>query len=154
MSSPLLGMGLHEPSPPPSPFLPRATMTSTAPIRVIVADDSPEVRQHLVAMTSEIDEVQIVDETEDVEQTIEAVRTLDPEAVVLDIQLRDGSGIQALKHIKKESPNVRVIMLTNHSNSFYRSTCMDAGADFFFDKSTEFEKVNDVLAELPSSDEQ
>lgn len=127
-------------------------MNPSPAVRVVVADDAPQVRRHLVAMTSELDDVQVVDETADVERTIEAVRALEPEAVVLDIQLRDGSGIQALKHIKEEYPDVRVIMLTNHSNSFYRSTCLDAGADFFFDKSTEFEKVNDVLADLPSGD--
>ncbi len=117
-------------------------------VRVVVADDSVVVREHLVAMLSELEQVQVVGEAEDVQRTLESVRMLQPEVVVLDIQMPGGNGITALKHIKRDFPRIRVIMLTNHSNPFYRDTCLRAGADFFLDKSIEFEKVAEVLLQL------
>lgn len=117
-------------------------------MKVIIADDSKAVRRHLVAMLSALDWVQVVGEAADVPHTLDSVRTLQPEAVVLDIQMPGGSGIDALRYIKREFPEIQVIMLTNHCDDFYRKKCMNEGADFFLDKSIEFEKVGEVLHTL------
>lgn len=123
-------------------------MIMAAKYKILVADDSILVRQHLVAMLSEIEQVQCVAEADDIDTTLESVRTLHPDLVVLDIQMPGGNGIHALKDIKREYPETRVIMLTNHTNSFYRDTCLRAGADSFLDKSIEFEQVPKVLLQL------
>lgn len=123
-------------------------MIMTAKYKVLVADDSTLVRQHLVAMLSEIEQVKLVAEADDIDATLESVRTLHPDLVVLDIQMPGGNGINALKDIKRDYPETRVIMLTNHTNSFYRDTCMRAGADSFLDKSIEFEQVPKILLQL------
>jgi len=62
-----------------------------------------------------------------------------------------GSGIDVLEQIKKESGDIVVIMLTNHPLAPLRKRCMELGADYFFDKSTEFDKVSDVLKQLSAS---
>jgi len=114
----------------------------------MVSDDSEVVRRHLVAMLSELPFVDVVGEARNVAATLETVQRVQPDVVILDIHMPDGSGLQALKHIKRELPETKVIMLTNHANAFYRRACMNAGASFFFDKSTEFERVGDVLSEM------
>ncbi|MGH7455074.1 MAG: response regulator, partial [bacterium] len=76
---------------------------------------------------------------------IAAYHQLQPEVAILDIQMPDGSGIDVLAHIKKESPQTTVIMLTNYPLPPFRKCCLEAGADYFFDKSTELEKVIEVL---------
>lgn len=123
-------------------------MGAKSHLRIIVADDSVAVRQHLVALLAAMEHVQVVGEAGDVGRTLESVRVLQPEVVLLDIQMPGGNGITALRHIKREFPQTRVIMLTNHSNPFYRDVCLQAGADFFLDKSTEFERVGEVLGQL------
>ena len=55
------------------------------------------------------------------------------------------NGIDVLKSIKKTDPETIILILTNFPYPQYRDTCMKAGADYFFDKSNEFEKVVDVL---------
>jgi DNA-binding NarL/FixJ family response regulator len=60
----------------------------------------------------------------------------------------DGSGIDALKYIKRSAPQTEVIMLTNHANPFYQRACIRAGARYFFDKSTEFKRVSEVLNQM------
>jgi len=68
--------------------------------------------------------------------------------VILDIRMPGGSGIDVLEDIKKINAAPIVIILTNYPYPQYRKKCMAAGADYFFDKSSEFEKVTEVLKKL------
>lgn len=117
-------------------------------LSVVVADDSVLVRRHLVALLRTLDRVRVAGEASDAATLLGLVDTLRPDVVVLDISMPGGNGIQALQHIKAAHPATLVIMLTNHSNEFYRKKCIKAGASFFFDKSSEFEKVSEVLESL------
>jgi DNA-binding NarL/FixJ family response regulator len=71
-----------------------------------------------------------------------------PDIVLLDINLPDINGIELLRYIKKKDPSIIVIMVTNQSGEFYRSRCKELGADFFVDKSTEFERLPEILSSL------
>jgi DNA-binding NarL/FixJ family response regulator len=122
-------------------------------MKVFIADDSPLVRERLINLLSDLREIEIVGEAENTLEAIDAIRRLQPEAVILDIQMAGGSGIDVLRHIKRDEPAPTVIMLTNYSDSQYRKRCTEARADFFLDKSTEFEKVMDVLRGLIGSPE-
>lgn len=118
-------------------------------MRVFIIDDSAMVRERLIAMLSEVEGIQIVGQAEDAFDAIDQVRTIAPDVVILDIQMPGSvSGIYALDKIRCEKPAPTVIMLTNYSYPQYRKRCADAGAAFFFDKSTEFEKVPEVLKAL------
>jgi len=66
----------------------------------------------------------------------------------LDLQMPGGRGMDVLKTIKREQPSSTVIVLTNHGYPQYSKKCLQNGARFFFDKSTEFQKVAVVLSEL------
>lgn len=120
----------------------------TGRVRVVVADDSDVIRGHLVDLLSPLPQVEAIHETDGVERTLAAVHAIRPEVVVLDIQMPDGSGLHALQHIKRHYPDTLVIMLTNHATPFYRQSCLNAGAAFFFDKSTQFEEVARVIGDL------
>jgi len=68
--------------------------------------------------------------------------------VLLVLQMPGGRGMDLLKTIKREQPGSTVIVLTNHGYPQYSKKCLENGARFFFDKSTEFQKVAAVLSEL------
>ena len=68
--------------------------------------------------------------------------------MILDIRMPGGSGIDVLREIKKGNQPPLVMVLTNYPYPQYHRKYIDAGADFFFDKSTEFEKVTEVLKQL------
>lgn len=99
-------------------------------------------------MVSALKNVEVIGQAEDGLQAIDSIRELKPDAVILDIQMPNGSGIEVLQKIKIREPAPLIIMLTNYAYPQYRKRCMDAGADFFFDKSTQFDKVMKVLAAL------
>lgn len=92
--------------------------------------------------------IQLIGEAHDAREATEAIRRLKPDVVILDIHMPGGNGIDVLRSIKQEAPATLVLMLTNFAYPEYRKRCMDAGADFFFDKSTEFDKVPEVLQGL------
>lgn len=119
------------------------TMSSRSPpnIKVFVADDSRIVRERLVTMLDELIGVEIVGQAETVSDTIDAIQKVSPDVVILDIHMPDGSGIDVLQSIKQADPAPIVIVLTNYPYPVYRQKCLEAGADVFLDKSTEFDQI-------------
>ena len=114
-------------------------------IRVFLVDDSGIVRDRLVTMLSDLKGIEIVGQAEDAREASDSIRKLKPDAVILDIRLSGGSGIDVLRVIKKEQPTLTAIMLTFYPYPQYRKSCLRAGANYFFDKSTGFEKIPEVL---------
>ena len=117
-------------------------------MKVLIVDDSELMRKRLAEMISQVEGVEIVGKAERSQEAIEAIQKLKPNVVILDIKMPGGSGIGVLEHIKKNNTNTKVIMFTNYPYPQYRKKCMDLGADYFFDKSTEFEEVVEVLRGL------
>jgi DNA-binding NarL/FixJ family response regulator len=110
-------------------------------IRVFIADDSLIVREHLVTMLDELTGLEIVGQAENVAEAINGILERQPDVVLLDIRLTGGSGIDVLQTILRDEPVPVVIILTNYPYSAYRQKYLQAGADFFLDKSTEFDQI-------------
>ena len=68
-----------------------------------------------------------------------------PAWVVLDYQLRGGTGVEVLRAVHPIAPDIAFMVLTNHPTPQYRRLCLEAGARCFLDKSTEFNKIKDVI---------
>jgi DNA-binding NarL/FixJ family response regulator len=117
-------------------------------MRVLVTDDCVVVRHHVASMIGAISSVTHVAEADSGSDAVQSVRLHRPDVVVLDIQMKNGNGIDALAEIKREFPSTHIIMLTNHADPVYRAACMRAGAEHFFDKSLEFDRVVDVVASI------
>ena len=114
-------------------------------MRLFIADDSEILMERLVETLAEIDGVEIVGQERAAFAAIEAVERLKPDLVILDIQMPGGNGIMVLEKLKKtENPPI-VVMFTNYPYLQYRKRCFDSGADYFFYKSTEFEKLVEVI---------
>ena len=113
---------------------------------MFIAEDSAIMRERLVALLAEFgDRLEVVGQTGNATEATQAICRLKPDAVILDIQLRDGSGVEVLTHIKRHTPAPVVMMLTNYPYPEYRRSCTAAGADYFLDKSSEFEKVREIF---------
>ncbi len=117
-------------------------------MRVYVVDDSPLVRERLVALLSEINGVEVIGTADNAEDGIRGIAEEKPGVAILDIRMPSGSGISVLEAIKRTPDCPTVVMLTNYPYPQYRKKCIDAGADYFFDKSSEFHRVTDVLARM------
>jgi DNA-binding NarL/FixJ family response regulator len=117
-------------------------------MKVFLVDDSLVIRQRLRRMVAEVNEVTVIGEAADAQEAISAIIEQKPDVVILDIHLLNGSGIDVLQKLKMATPDTAVIVLTNYPYPQYRQRCTEAGADFFFVKSTEFDQVVPALKQL------
>jgi DNA-binding NarL/FixJ family response regulator len=119
-------------------------------LTVYIVDDSPLVRERLIETIAEVPNARVVGEAIALREALEGVRTVRPRVLILDIQLQQGSGLLLLKQIRAARtfrPEL-VIIVTNYPTDAYRQASRECGADHFFDKASEFDRVRDVLIEL------
>lgn len=117
-------------------------------MKVFVVEDSPIVRDRLIAMLLDMQSVEVVGQADNRIDAVRGIVEQRPDIVVLDIKLRDGTGIDVLQDIKQKLPAIETIMLTNYATAEFRRRCMSLGAGHFFDKTGEFERIKDVLADM------
>lgn len=115
--------------------------------RVFIVEDSPSIRSRLVEMLGEMDNVCVVGEADTPEAAVAGIQATQPHCVVLDFQLIGGTGVDVMRAVRPEHPEIAFVVLTNHANAQYRRLCEAAGAGWFLDKSVEFGKLKEVVAE-------
>jgi DNA-binding NarL/FixJ family response regulator len=118
------------------------------PQTFLIVDDSAVIRRRLVSLLSEIQGVKLVGEAGNALDGAALIRKLRPDVVILDIRMPDRSGIGLLEDIKDDADVPTIIILTNYPYAAYRKRCMELGATHFFDKSTEFTELEQVVREL------
>jgi DNA-binding NarL/FixJ family response regulator len=118
------------------------------PLRVLIADDSPVIRERLAALLCEVPGVSVVAQAEDVPGTLEAARRLRPAVIILDLSMPGGTGLDVLRQMAWEWPRVVIIVLTNYASPEYERAARKQGASAFLNKSTEFMKVAELVRNL------
>ena len=120
-------------------------------MRVLIADDSQVMREHLIITFSSYSNIEIIAEAEDSLETIKSISKTKPDVVILDVRMPGGGGIHVLKTIKKKTNCTPIIVVfTNYPYPQYRKKCLEEGAEFFFDKLTESEKMIETIDSLSS----
>ena len=117
-------------------------------MKVFVVDDSVVIRERLKRLVADVPDVQVIGEAGDAQIAVAAILAQKPDVVLLDIHILNGNGIDVLQRLKQERVAPAVIILTDYPFPEYRQLCLNAGADFFFVKSTEFEQLVPALQKL------
>lgn len=131
-------------------------VSASAPLRVLLAEDSLVVQRRLVAL---IDALGRPIRVTPVANGLEAAQLFDkvqPDVAVLDIALPGMTGFDLLASFKLKRPTCLVIILTTYDFPEFRANALRMGADYFFSKVLEFERVGEVLVDLtrtPGPDE-
>src|SRR5690348_13725546 len=115
------------------------------PRSVFVVEDSPIVRDRLVALMGEIRGISVAGEADNPQDAVDGILRTQPTWVLLDLQPIGGTGLEVLRRVRTRVPGTRFIVLTQLDNSQYRRICMRAGADYFFEK-TQTAAVRDLVA--------
>lgn len=117
-------------------------------LNVFIVDDSQIVRDRLTSLLNELGSINIVGYANNPLSATELIVATQPDIIILDIFLVGGSGIHVLKNIRSRNIQSKIIVLTNYAQEQYRKKCFEEGADFFFDKSIEFDKIVEVIQKL------
>jgi NarL family two-component system response regulator LiaR len=94
----------------------QSKMAEDKPIRILIADDHPVVRQGLTAMFSNIPELELVGQAKDGVEAIEMTRALQPDVILLDLVMPRKDGVQAIVEIKRENPDARILVVTSFAD--------------------------------------
>jgi DNA-binding NarL/FixJ family response regulator len=114
-------------------------------MNVFVVEDSSLLRERLIRNLTGIHGVEVAGYSDTAEEAIQQIQAVHPDAIILDIRLRQGTGFQVLQAVKTKGKPPLVIVLTNFAYPQYRNKYIEAGADYFFDKSNEFDQVVVIL---------
>jgi DNA-binding NarL/FixJ family response regulator len=118
-------------------------------MRVLIVDDSRLIAERVGTLLAEVSpEIAVVGRAADAASALRAFGELKPDVLVLDLRLPIGSGIEILAQVKRAAPAPVVMVLTNYPYPQYRKRCADLGADFFFDKSTEVDRLRGTFCDL------
>ncbi len=120
-------------------------------MKIYIVEDSSIIRGHLIDMLSEIKGIEIAGMSSEPSEAILTIREKRPDLIVLDLMLYGGNGIDVLNVVKNEHPNIIIMVLTNYPYPQYKKRCLELGADYFFDKSTEFIDAIDIIMNLNNS---
>ena len=113
---------------------------------ILVVDDYDLIVDRLTALLRELNGVGDVLVAYSYAESVKVLGQARLDIVLLDIHLPDRSGIELLDFIKLYHPSVRVIMISNQDNPHYQVLCLEKGADYFIDKSNDFELLPGLIS--------
>ncbi len=127
--------------------------TRGAPLRVLLIEDSPLIRRSLVEAIDASGTLQVAAWADTADDAIALLNGGQFDAVIVDLQLKHGSGVPVLAHLQRDGliDTTFAAVLTNHALPAYRARCEQYGVRHFYDKSFEFDRVIDALHDYARS---
>jgi len=123
---------------------------SAPPLRVFIADDSPPVAEMLTELIHAPGKIDVIGVADTEAGTIESIRSMKPDVVVLDLQLKSGTGTNVIRAVRanKDLARVRLMVTSNHVSPQMRAGCLELGADDYFDKVKEIAALAARISQL------
>ena len=120
-------------------------------LRVLLVEDSPVICGLITEIINDVPGVRVAESVESERDAIEAIGRLGVDVVILDLQLRKGTGFGVLRALRDMPKKPVVVVLTNFALNSYRETAFALGARDFLDKSRDYDRLPAILTEIASS---
>lgn len=117
-------------------------------VRIFLADDSVLILERLQELLGNYSYIEIVGSCRNGIEALEMLRKLKPDLAIVDIKMPGLTGLQVLTEIRKEDKILKFMILTFYSNDYHRQMAIEAGADYFFSKVDDFEKIPLLITKL------
>jgi DNA-binding NarL/FixJ family response regulator len=117
-------------------------------LKIEIVDDTPIVRERLREMVQTMATFTIVGEAGTPDDAIAIFERERPDVIILDMKLKGGTGIDVLQAIRRVNKDVQIIVWTNFPYERYRAISKAMGADYFFWKATEYDKLIETLRSM------
>ena len=129
---------------------PSVSATGRPARRVLIVDDSPQVRQELRTLLPLAGNIDIAGEAADGLEALRMAKALRPDVILLDLQMPVMDGYEAARQIKAACPSCRVVALTVHADPVSESRAAQAGVDAFLVKGASVESLVEALSATAS----
>ena len=103
-------------------------------MNVFIVEDVPQTRKELADLLAAENGFEVVGQAGSVREALAGIEATSPEAIILDVSLPDGSGVDILKHIRRRGWDLCVIVLTGNPYDALRAKCRALGASAVLDK--------------------
>lgn len=110
-------------------------------IELLIVDDNANFTDRMKVLLKEVDHISHISVAANYDEARTLLAMDNPEIVLLDINLPGRNGIELLRLIRQYNKACEVIIISNHTDSYYKQQCKDLGARYFLDKSNEFSMV-------------
>ena len=127
-----------------------AKTTKTDKHRILIVDDHPIFRQGLAQLINQEDDLCVCGEAEDYQGAMKAVAELKPAMIIVDITLKDMSGIDLIKEIRKFNKGITMLVISMHDESLYAERAFRAGAKGYIMKQEASESVVQAIRQFRS----
>jgi len=131
-------------------LFPTAYIECMADIRVLIVDDVDRVRQDLRTFLTLSGDIEIIGEASNGLDAVRLVEMLEPQVVLMDLEMPVMDGYAATREIKAVQPSCRVIALTIHAEEMERQKALDAGMDVFVIKGAPMETLMEAILSVPT----
>ena len=118
------------------------------PIRVLLVEDSHVLTDRLKELLDGVPGVELVGTVEREQEAVDLLQRISVDAIVLDLQLKSGTGFGVLRKIAALSPRPMVIVYTNYDLPEYRREASLLGASYFLDKSRDYDRLRDIIGAI------
>lgn len=115
---------------------------------VILIDESEVIGSRLNSMIAGLSGYKLTAHAYTISEGYLLCKQYQPDLVLLDSWLPDGTGMSMLKELKQNFPSQKVIILSNSGNQYYKEKCLQLGADWVMDKSTELPELAEIFSNL------
>ncbi|HVF53811.1 MAG TPA: response regulator transcription factor [Actinomycetota bacterium] len=122
-----------------------STTRSGDAIRILIADDTPDIRLLLKMSLSRVEGFEVVGEAVDGQEAIDLVRSHHPDAVILDLAMPRVDGLQAISTIRASSPGTKIIVFSGFEATRMMSKALELGAHGYIEKSTSLSDLKDQI---------
>ncbi len=114
-------------------------------LKILLADDHKIVRDGLKSLINKEVSMEVIGEADNGRKTVQLARDLEPEIIIMDISMPDLNGIEATRQIVADSPDVKIIALSMHSDKRYVKGILSAGASGYLLKDSAFEELVEAI---------
>lgn len=131
-----------------APATSKATGAGATAMKIFLVEDSAPIRERLVEMITDAGGMDVVGEAGAFNGAVAGILATHPDVAILDIKLAEGNGIDVLTEARRRLPGLRGIILSNYTTPQHLKASVDAGAEYFLDKSKDFDKIVGILKSM------
>jgi DNA-binding NarL/FixJ family response regulator len=123
-------------------------MAESTKTSIFLIDDHPLVRDSLTMLINQQEDMHVCGEAEDMTSAMRGLAQTVPDIAIVDLSLKEGSGLDLIKHLKAKAPEMQVVVLSMHDEKLYAERCIRAGARGYVMKRESSKRIIAAIREV------